>query len=445
MLRPLVAGIAALAATAAVVTVPASTPAAAESPESGSFTAVTYNIAGLPDGLSSGEVDRETATTAIGERLNSYDLINVQEDFNYHAALYSGDNHPHRTSTTGGAGIGSGLNSMSNRPYSELDRVTWDDCWIGSGDCLTPKGFTFRRVRLAEGVYLDVYNLHADAGVTDGDLEARRANLEQLSTYLQSHSQGNAVLVMGDTNTRYTREGDDIADFASDNGLTDAWVQRARGGTAPAPGSDALLCPEQNPGTSCEVVDKILYRGSELLSLDATSYRNLDDEFRTDDGRKLSDHFPIAADFTWTRNPDFRASDVLGGPHGTPFTDVEALTPGTRPTSVSLAAGERVDRVGATLDDGTELGHGGAGGTARTLALAEDEYVDSVRLCRGEKDGHTRVFYARLTTNTGRGIAGGTDTGDCLTRTTPEGWQLAGFHGREGDELDSLGLLYTRR
>jgi hypothetical protein len=31
-------------------------------------------------------------------------------------------------------------------------------------DCLTPKGFTFMRAQVSEGVWVDLYNLHADAG-----------------------------------------------------------------------------------------------------------------------------------------------------------------------------------------------------------------------------------------------------------------------------------------
>ena len=38
---------------------------------------------------------------------------------------------------------------------------------------------------------------------------------------------------MGDTNTRYTTSGEPIATFAADNAFTDAWVEPARGGTAP--------------------------------------------------------------------------------------------------------------------------------------------------------------------------------------------------------------------
>ena len=80
-----------------------------------------------------------------------------------------------------------------------------------------PKGFTFMRIRLAEGVYVDFYNLHADAGSNPGDLTARADNFAQLTAFIQNHSAGNAVVVVGDTNTRYTRtvDGTTIRNFAA--------------------------------------------------------------------------------------------------------------------------------------------------------------------------------------------------------------------------------------
>jgi hypothetical protein len=66
----------------------------------------------------------------------------IREDFNYHGPLYAGDNHPYRTTTSGGVPFGSGLNTMSKYPFIDLHRVAWTRCWIGLGDCLTPKGFT---------------------------------------------------------------------------------------------------------------------------------------------------------------------------------------------------------------------------------------------------------------------------------------------------------------
>jgi endonuclease/exonuclease/phosphatase family metal-dependent hydrolase len=415
--------------------------------DSGTLSVLSYNVAGLPEGISSAPTPRASSTTAIGGRLAPYDFVHVQEDFNYHANLYAADNHPSRTPTSGGAGIGSGLNTLSSPPYDtdDFERVHWNSCQLDSGDCLTPKGFTFMRLRLTEGGYVDAYNVHTNAGTSPGDLAARADNLSQLSSFISTHSAGNAVLVMGDTNTRYTRAADTIRDFASRNGLTDAWVQLQRDGVPPAAGSDALVCDENAVTNDCEVVDKVLYRGNRLLNLDATFYNNEHAKFLDSAGAMLSDHDPITVRFSWTRNPGYQLSDQFGGPHGDYYTDLDRIPAGTRATTLALRAGSRVDQVGLTLADGTVLNHGGSGGTAKSLALGAGEHVVSAYLCRGTYDGHTRIFYTRFTTSAGNTLAGGTTTPDCTTYTAPAGRQIAGFHGRAGTEVDKLGFIFTAR
>jgi endonuclease/exonuclease/phosphatase family metal-dependent hydrolase len=444
MLRRILGAGAVVGLTAATLATAVTTATAATS---GTLTVLTYNVAGLPEGLSSAPSPRQSATTEIGRRLGPFDLVDVEEDFNYHASLYAADGHPYRTPTSGGAGIGSGLNTLSNYPYDvdDFERVHWNSCQLDSGDCLTPKGFTFLRVRLAEGDDVDVYNLHTNAGTSSGDESSRASNLAQLTAFLRAHSTGNAVVVMGDTNTRYTRADDTIAAFAADNGLTDAWVQLERGGVAPAAGSPTLGCDENAITDTCEVVDKILYRSNPLLTLTATAYHDEHAGFLTASGAMLSDHDPISVRFSWAQNPAYRFSDPFGGPHGDDYDDVPRVAAGARATTISLRSGSRVDQVGLTLADGTTLGHGGTGGSASSLTLGATEYVTSADLCQGSYRGHTRIFYARFATNLGRALAGGTTTSDCVTRTAPPGWQLAGFRGRSGDEVDKLGLIYTRR
>ncbi|ASU77779.1 endonuclease [Actinopolyspora erythraea] len=270
--------------------------AAEQPPSSGSLTALTYNVAGLPD-LISGS-DPATNTPLISERLPHYDLVNVQEDFNYHEELYAADDHQYRTETSGPALFGDGLNTLSRAPISDFRRITWDDCH--GTDCLTPKGFSHSRIELAGGTGFDLYNVHANAGTDPGDLAARRSNITQLSEYIQRNSRGRAVIVMGDTNTRYTREGDNIRELVDDNGLTDAWVRLERGGERPAEGSAPLKCDADSPSDSCEVVDKILYRDGGGLDLTASDYSNEHTAFLDEAGEPLSDHFPHRVRFDWT-------------------------------------------------------------------------------------------------------------------------------------------------
>jgi endonuclease/exonuclease/phosphatase family metal-dependent hydrolase len=444
-MQRLLAGFAAAALIgSAVAVLTTATPAAAAG---GSFSVLSYNVAGLPEGISSAPTPRDSATTAIGQRLAPYDVVQVQEDFNYHANLYAADTHAYRTPTSGGAAIGSGLNTMSSYAYDtdDFERVKWNSCQLDSGDCLTPKGFTFMRVRLAEGVYVDFYNLHTNAGTNSGDETSRADNLDQLTSFIGSHSAGNAVVVMGDTNTRYTRAADTIASFVAANGLTDAWVKLERGGVAPALGSDPLLCDENAITDTCEVVDKILYRSSRLVTLNATGYHDEHAGFLDAAGAMLSDHDPIRVGFTWTPSADYQFSEQFGGPHGDYYDDVAKVAAGARATTVGLRAGARVDQLNLTLSGGVVLSHGGTGGTAKSLALGSTEYVTSAQLCEGKYNDTTRIFYAKLTTNLGDSLAGGTTTADCVTRTAPAGWQIAGFHGRSGDEVDKIGFIYTRR
>ncbi|MEV6237553.1 jacalin-like lectin [Lentzea sp. NPDC051838] len=402
----------------------------------GSFEVLTYNVAGLPEGLSSGHP--AVNTPLISPRLAPYAVVNVQEDFNYHAALYAGDNHAHRTPTSGGIPFGSGLNTLSHLPYSDLERTKWSSC--NGTDCLTPKGFTYKRVALADGVFVDLYNLHPNAGTEPADLAARRANITQLSRFIAANSAGNAVIVMGDTNTRYTRADDNIRELVTTNGLTDAWVQLERGGQAPAAGSPALVC-DPTPTDTCEVVDKILYRGNRQITLTASDYRNDHTAFVDAQGKPLSDHFPIAARFDWTADPGIRLSAEHGGPHGTPFTDLAAVDQGAV-RALTLRGGNRVDQVAFTVGN-TTFSHGGNGGTASTLTLAPGEHLVSVKLSQGKHNGHTRVFSATFTTDQGRTLSAGKETGDTLTLTAPAGWRIAGFTGRSGDEVDRLGAIFA--
>ncbi|MEU1850654.1 jacalin-like lectin [Streptomyces sp. NPDC019990] len=422
-----------------LATASAAAAAPAATADSGSFNVLTYNVAGLPEGLSSGSPAKNTPL--ISPRLGAYDIVNVQEDFNHHAALYAGDDHPHRTATSGGVPFGDGLNTLSDHPFEDFQRVKWNKC-TGT-NCLTPKGFSLARVRLAEGAFVDLYNVHTNADSTDDALAARRANIEQLSDFIQENSAGNAVIVMGDTNTRYTRAGDNIRTLLTENGLTDAWVQRVKGGTPPAQGSDPLVCPTAAPSQDCEVVDKVLYRGGRLMSLNATRYHNDWASFLDPAGDNLSDHFPHTVDFSYTLNSALRASDFFGGPHGTAFNDADDLPTAPAPRTLTLRGGARLDAVSLTHDGGTTLAHGGTGGTATSLTLARGEHLTSLRVTQGQKDGRTRLFSAAFTTDAGRTLSAGTVTSTGRTFTAPAGWQIAGFTGRAGSEIDKLGVIYA--
>ncbi|KAL6711322.1 hypothetical protein ACN47E_005853 [Coniothyrium glycines] len=419
---------------------------------SGNFNAITFNVAGLPPVLNGNDVpgDKTTNTARIGELFTRYNfsLIHVQEDFNFHATLYENDKHPYRTPTSGGVPFGSGLNSLSNYAYSAFERVKWETCSnVDSADCLTPKGFTFMRVTFGEGVYVDAYNLHADAGTTAADLTARAANLRQVSNYINKNSIGNPVVVFGDSNSRYTRSSDIPGVFKAENSMTDAWIELVRKGVPPVAGTDALLCDNPSPNNTCEIVDKVWYRGSPALTLKATKLQYAGNMFLQDDGSILSDHNPVLVDFTWTLGSQRGVSAAFGGElEGTWFNDLDTLSGVTssKVSSITLRGANRVDAVSLSLSSGQSFTHGGSGGTTTTLTLATDETVVGATLCRGDKDGKTRIFYVELRTSASKKISTGAKTSDCVDYSAGTGRSIIGFLGRAGDEIDQLGFVYGK-
>jgi hypothetical protein len=287
-----------------------------------SLSVLTYNVAGLPAGIT--KLDPVAHHPLISPLLNAYDLVEVQEDFNYHDLLVGSLTHPYQSVKDTNPGpygeqygfaFGDGLNTFSRSPFTDFTRVTWEQCFgilTNGTDCLTPKGFTYERHEVAPGVFLDVYNFHADADGSPDDLAARAANVRQLYQAVLDFSADAAVLVLGDTNSRYTRADDVLPEMLAATGLTDVWVELQRGGVLPEAGAPALLdCADPSAG-SCERVDKILYRSSPQLEIQALAYDVPRDLFEDADGEALSDHDPVHALFELTIVPEPGTLALLG-------------------------------------------------------------------------------------------------------------------------------------
>jgi len=272
---------------------------------------LTYNVAGLPEGLSGSHP--EANHPLISPLLDAYDLVLVQEDFAYHDLLVADLEHPYqsvRDTNPGplGTGLGDGLDTFSLLPFQDFARVPWTDCYgvlTNASDCLTPKGLSFQRHELAPGAFLDVYNWHADAGDAPEDLAARRANVRQLYTEIVARSGGHAVLVMGDTNSRYTRDGDILPELLAAVGLRDVWVELERGGVLPPVGPALTAgCVTDLAGGDCERVDKILYRSSPWVEIAPAAHEVPDERFSDAQGEPLSDHAPVFAQLEVTVVPE---------------------------------------------------------------------------------------------------------------------------------------------
>ena len=293
-------------------------PASAGAPDA-TIRVLTYNVAGLPLGLSGS--NPEVNSALISPRLNDFDLVVVQEDFGFHDDLTSAIEHPHVTAKdtrdtdlvlqiAKDAGLdppelGDGLNTFSRSPFAGFTRITWNDCFgefDNGSDCLALKGFSVARHEIAPGAFVDVYDLHADAGGDEGSLAARRANLRQLADFIVANSDGQALIVLGDTNSRYTREGDILPEFTGAIGVSDLWIELVRQGSVPSIGPSLKTCDDFG-SADCERVDKIFYRSNDAVTLTAIGHE-VPSDWIDPLGKQLSDHEPLVAEFEVTLVPE---------------------------------------------------------------------------------------------------------------------------------------------
>lgn len=251
--------------------------------DTGEFTFLTYNIAGLPALFSRSDPERNIPL--ISDLLNLYDVAVVQEDFVYHDSLVRSAHHPHRSwplPPGSAAGFGDGLNTFSRIPFTGFSRVSWQKCngrLSNGSDCLTAKGFTVAEHHVAPGVAIDVYNVHMDSGGSAEDAAARRAQADQLLQTLAQHSAGKPVIVAGDTNLG-----------ASDEAVVSMVLEQAH----LLDSCRVLSC------RSPHLIDRVMYRGTKTVDLTALQFE-LDPRFVRDDGRDLSDHKAVGVLFRWSR------------------------------------------------------------------------------------------------------------------------------------------------
>lgn len=266
------------------------------------FSFLTYNVAGLPQGISAS--NPEVNTPLISPLLNDYDVVVLQEDFSYHAQLFGAAEHPYRSSPDPTQrGLGDGLNLLSVLPFDTVYRESWEDCFgtlEAGSDCLTSKGFALVHIAFSGGASIDVYNLHADAGLSPEDKAARALNFQQLARAISERSAGKAVIVAGDFNERYTTEGGTLSQLLDEAELSDAWVELETGGEIPiAPVATQVqeTCRDDVTDLQCERIDKILYRSSNHVRLTPAAYRVDAVKFSDAQGMPLSDHPPVSVVF----------------------------------------------------------------------------------------------------------------------------------------------------
>ena len=201
--------------------------------------------------------------------------------------------------------VASGLMRLSNSALGGYQRNEWTTCEnTDEFDCLANKGFSFARHELGAGVEVDIYNWHAEAGNTANDVMARNTQIRQLLDYIEGNSADRAVIILGDTNSRYTRTSDEIRDVLG-VGFQDAWLDTYFAGVAPSQTdiSNTSACDSNPDSASCELKDKIFFRSGGTTTLSLSGYA-IPSNFVDDFGAPLSDHLPVLASFELTAIPE---------------------------------------------------------------------------------------------------------------------------------------------
>lgn len=307
------------------------------------FTVASLNVDGLPPNVkAAGIVDvklnpegPQAAGTAEMSTLISqkgWDFFGVSENFNYNTELMSGLNGVYNCGTYRGAIPSSvtnvvpylngtkwfetdGLNLLwrSNISVSGEEWYLWNKrngITEDGADQLIAKGYRYYMVRVAPGLEVDVYILHMDAETTEADNQAREIQMAQLVDMILASDNKRPIIVMGDTNCRYTRDRLKELMFDRINGderftMHDPWIDLKREGVYPSVGDPAIMVPGKYDGTNAEafqtgeVVDKVFYienTDARGVTLKALSY-NQDIEFTRADGTSISDHYPIVVEF----------------------------------------------------------------------------------------------------------------------------------------------------
>ncbi len=248
-------------------------------PDSGELYLLTYNVAGLPQGISGSNPEKNIPL--ISPMLNAFDHVLVQEDFFYHEQLAKGVTLAHKSvHQPKGArgGFGDGLNRFSRLAWRDFQRVPYNKCQ--GADCGAHKGLSVALVELADGVEVDIYNTHMEAGSDKDSNAAREDGVDVLLATLKKRSAARAVIVAGDFNLKYKDGGHDIKmldRLTKEGGLTLLCA--------------ALKCTDDR-------VDRVYYRDSAALAWTPAT-RTIDKTFVDSGGKDLSDHEALSARLTW--------------------------------------------------------------------------------------------------------------------------------------------------
>ena len=294
------------------------------------FTLATLNVDGLPQKMLVLKLNPDgpgdTGTARIGKYLQkkSYDLVMMQEDFNYHGVLavwLEDDYKLDEWSGTLELGMNIDFLHLQNHRFASDGLMA---CWKNdlqvtpaartpwthnfgkfshANDEIVTKGFRRYDVTLRGGERIVVYNMHMDATLDEDEAEqngekdrlARTAQIIQLREDVMQNLDSRPVIITGDLNCLYGRDElkQELIDAINESGratAADVWVELKQGGVYPTESATETASGE-------ETLDKIIYINPVMGTQIEPVAFSTDREGYLHDGKPLGDHWPVAATF----------------------------------------------------------------------------------------------------------------------------------------------------
>lgn len=157
-------------------------------------TILTLNVAGLPDALTSQDYPH-MRMALISNQAQQWDLVAYQEDFYYSRYLDGYDNFETTYRGTKWKRWAyfipwlkkSGLTIKTNWETKDLKYYAYKECnghVSDANDCWVPKGVMCTRTMTPGGVTVDFCTTHLDAGDSEGDSAARRAQIKEYLNFM---------------------------------------------------------------------------------------------------------------------------------------------------------------------------------------------------------------------------------------------------------------------
>lgn len=326
----MVTGMVAMMAAANMTAQRAGVTAVGQQPDE-TFSLATLNVDGLPQKIlvinlnADGPGDEGTAR--IGKYLakKSYDLVMMQEDFNYHGVLSVMMEDDYKldewTGTVGLDGEKIDFLHLQNHRFgcdglmacwkndlqvTPAARTPWTQNFgkfSHANDEMVTKGFRRYDVTLRGGERIVVYNMHMDATLNEDeaenkgqkDHEARMAQWAQLKEDVLQNLDSRPIVIAGDMNSLYGRDDvkSEFIDAIKESGrgtVGDVWVELQRNGVYPSEKSTETTAGD-------ETLDKILYINPAIGTNIEPVALTIDREGYLYDGKPLGDHWPVAATF----------------------------------------------------------------------------------------------------------------------------------------------------